>query len=345
MAWTLEELAKRLGGEIRGDGDIEISGVGSLTDAGDGDLAFLARSSYQAYLAESAAAAVILAPDDARDYQGNCIVLDNPHVAFAKAIALIYPETPAAAGVHPNAIVAATANVSTTASVGALSVIEAGAEIGADVRIGTNVWVGEGAILGPGTCVHAHVAIHAGCHVGARCTLFAGTVIGSDGFGYANDAGAWVKIPHRGAVVIGDDVSIGANATIDRGVLGDTRIDNGVKLDNHVHIAHNVHIGEHTAMAAFTGVAGSTRIGRRCTFGGRAGVLDHLEIVDDVHVTATSLISRSILCPGTFSSTLPAEEADQWRKNVARLRQLDKMARKIGRIEKQLVANSTEEDI
>jgi len=215
-------------------------------------------------------------------------------------------------------------------------VIEAEAEIGESVYVGPGCFVGAGARLGAGTRLTANVTVAHDCVLGERCTAHPGAVIGSDGFGYARDGERWVTVPQLGRVVIGNDVDVGANTTIDRGALDDTVIADGVKLDNLIQIAHNVQIGEHTAMAGCVGVAGSAVIGKRCMIGGGAGIAGHLTIVDDVHVTGTSLISGSVAQAGIYSSAISAEEAARWRRNAARLRHLDELARRVQAMEEKL---------
>ncbi len=330
---TLEELARRFGGQVRGDGSREIRGVATLADAGPHDAAFVANPQFHRYLATTRAAAVILGEEDVRHFSGNALIVDNPHLCFARVAALLHPEPPWEAGVHPSATVADGAQVAQTAWIGPHSVVEQGAVVEDGVFIGPGSFIDRGAVIGAGSRLVARVTVCRGCIVGKRCIIHPGAVIGSDGFGYARDGVRWVKVPQLGRAVLGDDVDIGSNTTIDRGALGDTLIADGVKLDNLIQIAHNVQIGEHTAMAAFVGVAGSVVIGKRCTFGGRAGIAGHLEIADDVHVTGTSLVSGSITKPGVYSSAISSEEAGSWRKNAARLRQLDALVRRVRELE------------
>ncbi|MDA8364959.1 MAG: UDP-3-O-(3-hydroxymyristoyl)glucosamine N-acyltransferase [Gammaproteobacteria bacterium] len=330
---TLEELARRLRGQVRGDGAREIRGVATLADAGPYDIAFLANPNFHRYLATTRAAAVILTENDVRHFAGNALIVDNPHLCFARVAGLLNPEPAWEPGTHPSAVVAHGAQVSATAWIGPHSVVAEGAIVADNVFIGPGCFVDRDATIGADSRLVAHVTICRGCVVGKRCIIHPGAVIGSDGFGYAHDGARWIKVPQLGRAVLGDDVDVGSNTTIDRGALGDTVIADGVKLDNLIQIAHNVQIGEHTAMAAFVGVAGSVVIGKRCTFGGRAGIAGHLEIADDVHVTGTSLVSGSITKPGVYSSAISSEEAGSWRKNAARLRQLDALVRRVKELE------------
>ncbi len=335
-AVTLEELARRFRGQLRGNGAHEIDGVATLVDAGPRDIAFLANPSFHRYLGSTRAGAVILTQDDVSHFPGNALIVDNPHLCFARIAALLNPEPACDPGIHASAIIAPGAQVAPTAWIGPQAVVEAGAVIADNVFIGPGCFVDRGARIGAGSRLIANVTVCRECIVGRRCFIHPGAVIGSDGFGYAHDGASWVKVPQLGRVVLGDDVDVGSNTTIDRGALGDTVVADGVKLDNLIQIAHNVQIGEHTAMAAFVGVAGSVIIGKRCTFGGRAGIAGHLEITDDVHVTGTSLVSGSITKPGVYSSAISAEEASSWRKNAARLRQLDALARRIKELEQKV---------
>ncbi len=286
---------------------------------------------------------MILTEDDARDYPGAALVSADPQLCFARIAAWLHPVPAFAPGRQATAVVDAAAHVAASAWVGAHSVIEAGVVVADNVYIGPGGWIGAGARIGADSRLLAQISIYPGCVLGRRCLVHAGTVIGADGFGYARDGGArWVKVPQLGRVVIGDDVEIGANTTIDRGALGDTVIGDGVKLDNLIQIAHNVCIGEHTAIAAGVGIAGSVVIGRRCAIGGHVGITGHLEIADDVQVNAASLVTRSIDQPGVYSSSLPVEEVGRWRRNAARLRHLDEWAQRLKQLE-QKVHKLTEE--
>lgn len=333
MAWTVRALAERLGLRCEGDGEREIVRVASLESAGPDCLSFLSRAPLLDQLACTDAGAVIVAPEHAGLVRRTAIVADNPYAAYARAAQLLHPLPIPQAGIDSSAIVHESARIGADAHVGPHAVIEAGAKIGNGAVVEAGVYVGAGASLGSGTRVGPRGVIRHGCRVGDRCLLQPGVVVGSDGFGYARDGESWVRIPQIGSVVIGDDVQIGANTTIDRGTLDDTVIGDGVILDNQIQIAHNVRIGEHTAVAGCAGIAGSAVIGRRCTIGGAVGILGHLEIVDDVHVTAMSLVTRSIDTPGTYSSGVPLEPNAAWRRNAVRFRQLDSIARRVSALE------------
>jgi UDP-3-O-[3-hydroxymyristoyl] glucosamine N-acyltransferase len=237
-------------------------------------------------------------------------------------------------GIHPSAWVSPHAVISPTASIGPHVSIDAEAIIGDAVVIEAGTSVGRGVTIGDGSLIHANVSIYDYCVIGQRAIIHSGAVIGADGFGFANERGAWIKIPQTGRVLIGDDVEIGANTSIDRGALADTIIENGVKLDNQIQIGHNCHIGEHTAMAGCVGVAGSAKIGKHCTFGGAAMVLGHLTIVDNVHISSGSMVSRSILEPGQYTGFYPLAKNADWEKTAAIVRNLSGMREKIRQLEK-----------
>jgi UDP-3-O-[3-hydroxymyristoyl] glucosamine N-acyltransferase len=336
MPYTLAEIVRRFGGELRGDPDCRIEGVGPLHAAGPGEITFLASAKYRANLDVTRAGAVILLPEMAELFSGNRVLASNPYAYFAKVAGLLHPLCVHEGGRHPTAVVDDGAQVPASAWIGAQAVVEAGAQIGERAQIGPGCWVGEGSLIGDDTRLYGNVSVYPGCRIGARTVVHSGAVIGADGFGFAREGDRWLRIPQLGGVEIGEDVSIGANTTIDRGTFDDTVIENGCILDNLIQIAHNVSVGQATAMAGCSAVAGSTRIGKRCTLAGRAGIADHLEIADDVHIAATSLVSHSIREPGLYSASLPVEEARQWNKNVARFRQLDSIARRLKKLEQEM---------
>ncbi|MGH8279112.1 MAG: UDP-3-O-(3-hydroxymyristoyl)glucosamine N-acyltransferase [Gammaproteobacteria bacterium] len=335
VEYTLEELAAQCDSTVQGDAGVRICGVATLEHAGAGDLAFLANPHYRRYLGTTRAAAVVLAPADAADCPVPALLSVNPYLAYARAASLLAPAEPSRRGVDARACVAEGAQVSAQAWIGPGAVVESGARIEARAHIGPNCVVQAGAVIGEASRLVANVSLGVRVRLGRRALLHPGVVIGADGFGIARDHERWVKVPQLGTVVIGDDVEIGANTTVDRGALEDTVIEDGVKLDNQIQIAHNVHIGAHTAIAGCTAIAGSVRIGRRCMIGGSAGISGHIEIADDVVVTAMTLVSHSIHVPGVYSGSLPMDETARWRKNSVRFRQLDELARRVQRLEKQ----------
>ncbi len=331
---SLGELSSAYGLTLRGDPAHTIDGVGTLARAGARQLGFLANPRYRASLAQTRAGAVVMRAEDAEGYTGNALISANPYASFAR-IAQRFDSQPALQpGVHPSAVVAQDAVISAEAQVDALCVIESGARIEAGVYLGPGCVIGRGAHIGRNSQLLARVTICAGVTLGERVRVHPGAVIGADGFGIAPEAGAWIKVPQLGSVRIGDDCEIGANSTIDRGALDDTVLEEDVRIDNQVQIAHNVWIGAHTALAGCSAVAGSARIGRHCLIGGGAGVLGHLELCDRVTITARTLVTHSIREPGEYSSGTPVTENRRWRRNAVRFNQLDELARRVARLEK-----------
>jgi UDP-3-O-[3-hydroxymyristoyl] glucosamine N-acyltransferase len=324
MSATVGQIVQRLGGELLGDAALAIDRIATLEAAGPSHIAFLHNPRYRAQLATTRAGCVIVAPAHAREAaaRGCAIVAPDPYLYYARLSQWWAEGSAPRPGIHPSAVV------------------EPGARIAADASIGALSYIGADATIGPGTRIAARVTVGERCTIGARCILHSGVVIGADGFGFAPKAGddgnRWEKIAQLGVVRIGDDVEIGANTCIDRGALEDTVIESGVKLDNLIQIGHNVHVGAGTAMAGCVGIAGSTRIGRRCTLGGSAMVLGHLTLADDVHVTASTTISRSILQPGQYSGMFPFDDNASWEKNAATLRQLHSLRERLRALEKKV---------
>lgn len=328
MAYTLAELADHVGGRIDAGHDCLISGVATLLSAKEGDISFLANSRYRKFLTASKASAVIVAEEDAALCSGYALISHNPYLAYARIATLLYPPLTPMAGQHASAVIAADAEVHASAAIGAYTVIESGAKVGANVVLGAGCSIGREACIGAGSKLMANVSVYDGCQIGERCLLHSGVVIGADGFGIAPDGDAWVKVPQLGRVVIGDDVEVGANTTIDRGALEDTVIGNGVKLDNQIQIAHNVVIGDHTVIAACTGVSGSVNIGRHCMIAGGVGIAGHLDIADGVTITGMSMVTKSIKEKGgVYSSGWGAQPQASWHRQVASLRRLPAMMR------------------
>jgi UDP-3-O-[3-hydroxymyristoyl] glucosamine N-acyltransferase len=325
--FSLGELAVRFGLGLRGEPSLSVSRVATLSHADSGSLSFLANSRYRRQLRSTRATAVLVAAEDAADCPVAALIDPNPYLAYAHIADLLYPQPQPPAGIHPSAVVSMSARIAPSAGVGPLSVIEDDAEIGERVFVGPGCIVQRGAHVGADTRLIARVNLYAGVRIGRRCILHAGAVIGADGFGFAADAGTWVKVPQVGSVQIGDDVEIGANTTIDRGAIDDTVVEHGVKLDNQIQVGHNVTIGAHSAIAGCVGISGSTTIGQRCMIGGGVGIAGHLTIADDVVVTGVSLVSASIKHAGSYSSGMPAVETRVWRRMVAQLRRLDRKER------------------
>ncbi len=325
--FTASELARRFGLALRGE-DRAVHGVATLAAAGPGDLGFLANPRYRQQLAGTAAGVVVMRDADAQGHAGTALVAADPYVAFAR-IAALFERTPGLVpGIHPSAVVDASAQVHPSAQVGPHVAIGANSRIGAGARIGPGCVVGADCEVGEGSELVARVTLVARVRLGARVLVHPGAVLGADGFGIAMDHGRWTKVPQLGGVVVGDDCEIGANTTIDRGALGDTVLEEDVRLDNQIQVGHNVRIGAHTAMAGCSAVAGSAVIGRHCLIGGGAGILGHLEVCDRVVVTAMSLVTHSIREPGEYSSGTPLMDNRSWRRSAARFKQLDDIARR-----------------
>jgi UDP-3-O-[3-hydroxymyristoyl] glucosamine N-acyltransferase len=335
-AHTLGDLARKVGGSVRGDQNVVIAGVGALQSAVRGQIAFLSNSKYRKFLQSTQASAVILNAVHAQECNTNALVVANPAVAYALVAAALTAEAPGPYGIHPTAVVAPGARVGQRVTIGPHCSIDDDAMLDDDVWVGAGCYVGRRVHVGAESRLEANVTLWHDTRIGRRALIHPGVVIGGDGFGLANDNGAWVKVPQLGRVLVGNDVEIGCNAAIDRGALEDTVIEDGVKIDNLVHIAHNVHIGAHTAIAACAAVAGSTKIGKYCGIGGMVGVVGHAEIADHVQITGMSMVTKSVSEPGIYSSGIPLEPNALWRKNVVRFKQLDDMWRRIKQLEAEL---------
>ena len=333
MTFTLGEIAKHICAELIGDPDCKIDKVATLGSALPGSISFLSNRRYTKQLATTKASAVILDANNAESNPGYSLVTDNPYLGFAKVVNLLHPRERPQPGIHESAVVAENAIIDTSASIGANVVISENSRIAENVEIGPGCFIDKNVVIGANSKLFANVVILKEVQIGSGVILHPGVIIGSDGFGLANDQGSWLKISQLGTVIIGDDVEIGANSSIDRGAIEDTVIETGVKIDNQVQIGHNVRIGAHTAIAGCVGIAGSTTIGERCMIGGAVGISGHLAITDDVIITAMSGIANSIKEPGIYSSGIPAMEAGTWRKNVAGLKQLFRLVSRINKLE------------
>jgi UDP-3-O-[3-hydroxymyristoyl] glucosamine N-acyltransferase len=337
MALTLGALAEQIGGTLEhGDPGVEVSSVATLQQASTGDISFLANRGYRKFLASTRASAVILAPEHLPDCPVAAIVTDNPYAAYARAAELLFPRPAGRQGIHPSANVDESSSIDPGAWIGPGCTIESGATLHGGVQLAAGCYIGADSEIGAHSRLAANVVICHGVTIGARVNIAPGVVIGSDGFGLANAGGKWLPVPQLGSVRIGNDVDIGANTTIDRGALEDTVLEEGVKLDNQIQVAHNVHIGAHTAIAGCVGISGSARIGRHCMIGGGAGIVGHLEITDNVVITGMTMVTRSITRAGVYSSGVPAQDNESWNRNYARFRQLDKLARKVLKLERML---------
>lgn len=319
---SLRQLAERCGAELAGDGDVVIDRVATLDKAGKGAIAFLSNPKYRSHLAATRASAVIVAPVDAPATALPKLVAANPYAAYAQVAAMLYPARPPVPGIHPTAVIAVSARVSASAAVGAQAVIGEHARIGERTAIGAGTVIGEDSTVGDDCLLHAGVMIYPCTVIGARTIIHSGAVIGADGFGMAEHQGRWIKVPQLGRVLIGADVEIGANTTIDRGAIGDTVIDDDVKLDNLIQIGHNCHIGAHTAIAGCTGIAGSTTIGRNCKIGGAAMINGHIDIADGTVISAATGVPESIASAGVYTGVMPTLPHREWRHVAVAIRQL-----------------------
>lgn len=329
----LGDIAQQIGATCVGDSEQEIYSVADIRNAGPGQITFLTSNSFLPYLAKTKASAVIMSEHHASDYSGNALVMKNAYLGYAK-VAQLFDTTPKPAkSIHATAVIADDVSIGDNVSIGPSTVIAAGCQIADGVNIGPNVSLGEGVCIGKNSRIYANVSIYHRVAIGEDCILQSGCVIGSDGFGFANDGGEWVKIPQLGTVVIGDRVEIGSNSTIDRGALEDTRIGNGVIIDNLVHIAHNVSLGDNSALAGMTGIAGGTSIGESCTLAGRVSVIGHLEICANAHITVNSTVTKSITEPGSYSSGDVLEPSSRWKRKLARMKKLDSLFKRVKNLE------------
>ncbi len=338
MHARIGDLAALLGGELAGPAELTVTRIGPLESAGPEAISFLSNARYLTQLSSSRAGCVIVAPAmrELAAARGAAIVCADPYLAFARLTQWWATRTrrTATPGIHASAVVEPGALVHPGASVGAMAFIGAGAQLGAGVVIGVQAHVGEYAFVGNGTQIRPRAVLAEGSRIGERGLVHSGAVIGADGFGFAPGGGHWEKIEQLGTVVIGNDVEIGANTCIDRGALDDTVIEDGVKLDNLIQIGHNVRIGAHSAFAGCVGVAGSTKFGRHCTAGGAAMILGHLELVDHVHISAATIITRSIHKPGQYTGLFPFDDNASWEKNAATLKQLHTLRERLRALEK-----------
>ena len=332
MAIKLSELAKKINCRLHGE-DCLIDNVADINYAEKGRLAFVYNPKYLADLKSSKASAIIIKQEWLESCNKPALVSDDPRLAFAKAAALLNPVTVSGAGVSESAIIADDVSVPASARIGHNVVIESGVSLDENVQIGSGTVIAKDVRIGNGSVIHSNVSIGHKTQIGNNCTIFSGVVIASDGFGYVRNGDAYLKVPQIGSVIIGNDVDVGANSTIDRGALLDTIIHDGVKLDNQVMVAHNVIIGKHTAISAFTGIAGSSKIGEYCVIGGGVGIRDNIAIADNVMITGRTFVSSSIKEAGSYSSSVLVDTTRNWKKNVMRFKHLDELAKRLKKLE------------
>ena len=336
MPRTLGEIAEVIDADLNGDPGCMISGFGTLSNAGSGELSFLANRRYCRFLKDTRAAAVILGAEDRAQCPVPTLVAADPYLAYVKAVRFLNPDPTFQPGIAPGAVVADGVKIPDSAFVGSNAVVGEGCRVGERVYIGPGSVIGRDCSIGEDSRLLAAVTLCERVCIGSRVLLHPGSIIGADGFGLANDGGRWLKIPQTGTVRVGDDVEIGANSTVDRGALDDTRIDEGVKIDNLVQIGHNVVIGAHTAIAGGTVIAGSVTIGKRCMIGGASALSGHIEIADDVVITGMSGVPNSIKSAGVYSGGIPLTDNRTWRRNATRFKHLDELARRITALEREI---------
>ncbi|MGI9309523.1 MAG: UDP-3-O-(3-hydroxymyristoyl)glucosamine N-acyltransferase [Gammaproteobacteria bacterium] len=336
MEFSLGELAVRFGCELMGDPDLKVRRVATLRDATPDAVAFLANPVYQSQLPETRAGVVVLSATDAAKAPGAALVAENPYLVYARIADVLHPFAELNPGRHPSAVIGANCTVPDSCEISANVVLADGAVLGESVYIGANTSLGAGVKIGDYTRINSNVSIYSDVHIGSRCVLHSSVVVGADGFGFAPDKdGSWVRVPQIGGVRIGNDVDIGACTNIDRGAIESTRIEDGVKLDNQIQIGHNVVIGKHTIVAGQAGISGSTTIGSCCMIGGRAAIAGHITVADNVVIAGGAMATKSIRKPGMYAGFMPIDDAAKWRRNAARIRQLDDMARRLKKLEEQ----------
>ncbi len=335
MKISLGELAQRFNTKSLGNSNHQVCAVAALDSANANHISFLANAKYSSLLGSTKAGIVILTKENSDCFKGNQIIATDPYVVFAKIAALFQNSKEVIHEIHPNTVIADSAIIGSNVHIGAYSiigentVIADGTVLEARVTIGNNCRIGENCLIKP------NVVISDACTIGDNVILHPGCIIGADGFGLARDKDKWIKVPQLGAVIIGNDCEVGANTTIDRGTMDDTVLENDVHLDNQIQIAHNVNIGAHTVMAGCSAVAGSAKIGKNCLIGGGVGIIGHLEVCDNVTLQSMALVTHSIKKAGSYSSVSPLQETSNWRKSAVRIKQLDKIAKRLARLEKQ----------
>ena len=334
MRYTLSELADITGASLSGSGDVVIDKVADVTDGDTGSVIFVSNAKYAKHLKTTQASAVIIKQNMQDDCDRPALITDNPRAVFSKIALLLNPLPEVEAWISPHAVIADDAVIDQTARVEACVVIQDGVSVGPGSWISPGCVIEKGASIGSDCRLFANVTIGAGCIIGNNTILHSGVVIGADGFGFVWDREAYLKVPQLGSVVIGDNVEIGANTSIDRGAIGDTVVENGVKIDNQIQLGHNDHVGEHTTISGHTGIAGSVKIGKNCVIGGGVAISDNLEIADNVILTGRTSVANSIKQPGMYASAIPAVEAGKWRRIHARIKQLDDLAKRIIALEK-----------
>jgi UDP-3-O-[3-hydroxymyristoyl] glucosamine N-acyltransferase len=334
--YTLAQLANYLGARLRGPEGLPVRGIGTVSTAAGDEICFLADKRHSEQLAHSVAAAIMLTEQMASMTERPILICDSPYLAYAR-VSQLFDTTPLPEpGTHPSAAVHPDARIAAGVSIGANCVVEQDVVLAAGAVVGACSVVGQRSRLGENSRLCANVTLYHDVTVGKNCTIHSGVVIGADGFGFAPDQERWERIAQNGGVVVGDGVSVGANTTIDRGAIGDTVIEDGVIIDNLCQIAHNVRIGRFSGLAGTCGIAGSTTIGAHCTFAGGAGAVGHIQIADGVHVTARTVITKSIREKGSWSAGTPTMPSADWRRAAVRFTQLDRLVQRVAALEQKL---------
>lgn len=336
QSYSIKELAEVISAEVvlnQGSEDERIIGINSIEHAKPKEISFIVNQKYAGQLNHTSAGAVIIRPELVQPTPLALLVCSNPYLAYAQISKLFEKRPNAPLGIHPTAVICDTADVHHSACIGANAVISARAKIGANTVIGPGVYVGDEVVVGAHSHIQANVSIHYACEVGDCVLIQSGSVIGSDGFGYAPKKDGWEKIAQVGRVIIGNRVEIGANTCIDRGAIQDTLIADDVIIDNLVQIGHNVEIKRATAIASCVGIAGSTVVGKNCTIGGQAGINGHIEITDNVHLSGMAMVTKGIKEPGLYAAGLPLMAQKAWRKVVVHIRKLDDLAKRVKALE------------
>ena len=333
-SYTLADIAAQLGGDVLGDPQTRVSRVAPLVSAAQGEITFLANPKFRSQLGASKASAVILRSDVADEFSGARIVTGNPYAYYARVTTLLNPQQTSFSGTHSSVVLES--SVPDSVAIGPNVVIGSGVTLGENVVIHASCVIGDGVSIGDGSLLYPNVTVYHGCSIGRGCILHSGAVIGADGFGFAPDGQTWVKIPQIGGVVIGNDVEIGANTTVDRGALEDTVVGDGCKIDNLVHVGHNCRIGANSVLAGCTGVAGSTVFGEHCIVGGAGMISGHLNIVGGTTISGGSTVMKSIMKPGVYTSVQPLDTHEDWLRNASHIRRLAKLADRVAELEKKL---------
>jgi UDP-3-O-[3-hydroxymyristoyl] glucosamine N-acyltransferase len=334
VAVPLGRLASACGAELAGDGDVLIDRVATLDGAGKGAIAFLSNPKYRSRLATTRASAVIVGPEDAAGTTLPKLISENPYATYARVATILHPPRTPVPGVHASATIAPSAQVAPSAAIGPHVVIGERTVVGERASLGAGTVIGEDCMLAADCVLYPRVVLYPRTQIGPRTIIHSGAVVGADGFGMAEQSGRWLKVPQIGRTLVGADVEIGANTTIDRGAIGDTVIEDDVKLDNQIQIGHNCRIGAHTAIAGCVGVAGSTNVGRNCKIGGAAMISGHLELADGTVVSSATALYESVRSPGTYTGTFPALPHREWRHVASAMRRLRSIVDRLRALER-----------